>query len=243
MSSFLDQLRQACKQAEKESARCHREYARSMRRTKNARSALEDGRKEVLRLHHLLFEADSTDDNVRYENLVWSEKEKLESAEEELRQREQREEEWYQKASDAAKRYRDVERAWKHERERLFSAEMKARGLKEEKTPKAAARDGWSAAIRTWREAVDAAFEDLDNISAFPEPPAVGLRGNAACKQDGRALKACAYQIARAFREAGVDLKTERRRLHPDRFSRRPEMVRMAAEVFKVVNHLYELGG
>ena len=63
------------------------------------------------------------------------------------------------------------------------------------------------------------------------------------CKQDGRVLKACACQIARAFREAGVDLKRERRRFHPDRFGRRPEMVGMAAEVFKVVNWLYELGG
>ena len=101
-----------------------------------------------------------------------------------------------------------------------------------------------SSEVKAWREAVDVAFADHAGMVSFPEPPATGECGNKACVQDGRLLKACGCQIARAFFETGVDLKKDRLRWHPDKFNwhaERDEMVAKADAVSKVVNRLYEL--
>lgn len=166
-------------------------------------------------------------------------------------------EEARKRAQEAEQRATDADaEAWQ-ERERQRHADIKAWQEREKQrrantggTPafgtrrrNAQVNDSDTAAIKAWRDAVDAAFADYANMTAFPEPPALGVCRRAGCAQGERTLKACACQVERAFSLAKVDLKTERLRWHSDKFGRhihRDQMMAKATEVFQVVNRMFE---
>lgn len=91
---------------------------------------------------------------------------------------------------------------------------------------------------------VDTLLADYATLTAFPTPLAWPC-SNLACAETRttRVLAACPCNIKYLF-ECTRDLKTERLRFHPDRFSKVPEHVResfkqMAHEIFVVVDDLY----
>ena len=94
-----------------------------------------------------------------------------------------------------------------------------------------------------WRSEVDEAFADYSGMREFPCPP-VGLCSKMSCSADkSRVLPACRCNIKAAFTKL-EDLRKERSRWHPDRFSRLPEEKRdlfqkMAMEVFVVVDSMW----
>ena len=98
-------------------------------------------------------------------------------------------------------------------------------------------------AIATWRTQVEAAFADYPNMPTFPSPPS-DFCGRQRCEssKDERALGACSCAIERSF--SGVaDLKKERLRWHPDRFTTCQDpktFQKMAKEVFAVVQVMYD---
>ena len=93
-------------------------------------------------------------------------------------------------------------------------------------------------------------------MTTFPAPPAIGVclsKISCAAKASDRKLVACDCQVEAAFANLDIGskfeqaeyLKTERTRWHPDKFSaccegEREGWVKMAGEVFKVVNGMYE---
>ncbi|KAK4493787.1 hypothetical protein PRZ48_014972 [Zasmidium cellare] len=91
-----------------------------------------------------------------------------------------------------------------------------------------------SISIEQWRHEANVAFANYANLQAFPQPPV-----------RSRSLTTCSCNIRAAFMELPfLNLKTERRRWHPDRFSASPAQHRvvfqqMAMEVFVVIDAMY----
>ena len=129
----------------------------------------------------------------------------------------------------------------------------KEKGREQQKSPtkltKPHKRKGQTpkAAILEWRSLVEEQLADHAEMTSFPSPPSIG-----GCYSDGCVAKShdrisVSYdcQIEVAFDNADVNLKLERLRWHPDKFSAckeemRDEWVKGAGEVFRVVNGMYE---
>ncbi|KAK5125814.1 hypothetical protein LTR85_012090 [Meristemomyces frigidus] len=98
--------------------------------------------------------------------------------------------------------------------------------------------------IQDWHQACVTAFLDKPNLRSFPEPPSEACTSaTCAAEKKDRALKACKCTLRKIF--CGPrDLKQDRIRFHPDRFSTCPEDVRgdvqkKAKEVFVVVDAIF----
>ncbi|KAF2210627.1 hypothetical protein CERZMDRAFT_85947 [Cercospora zeae-maydis SCOH1-5] len=104
------------------------------------------------------------------------------------------------------------------------------------------------AALHEWQRYVLQCFSNYGLIDGFPDPcsgpvPVVTPCNRPRCNQEERTLIACSCQLRKTFEAAGVDLKKEWRRWHPDRFQvcaeqRRQLYTLMATEVFRVVNDM-----
>lgn len=98
--------------------------------------------------------------------------------------------------------------------------------------------------INAWHDSISTALANLADLRTFPRPPWwVCKRAGSGEKCPVVAVGLCQCCAADLF--DGRDLKAERRKFHPDRFSRCPENARKvvqadAADVFKVVDALYE---
>ena len=91
---------------------------------------------------------------------------------------------------------------------------------------------------------MEAAFADYSHMHTFPEPPIESCTKVSCQTEKGRFLKACRCNIGSAFSRVD-DLKNERLRWHPDRFSRCPEQSRTlfrkaADEVFVIIDAIWQ---
>ncbi|PPJ60623.1 hypothetical protein CBER1_03627 [Cercospora berteroae] len=105
-------------------------------------------------------------------------------------------------------------------------------------------------ALRQWQLYVTQSFSNYALINGFPDPcsgplPVVTPCAKPQCNREERTLVACSCQLRKTFEAAGVNLKKELHRWHPDRFhvcaeQRRPLYILMATEVFRVLNEMRE---
>lgn len=117
-------------------------------------------------------------------------------------------------------------------------------------TPKTRERKGKTpkAIILDWRIEVDKQLANYSAMTSFPSPPSIGgcVKDSCVAKAADRILVSCDCQIEAAFDNAEVNLKVERLGWHPDKFAgcteeKREEWGRMAGEVFRVVNGMFEV--
>lgn len=98
--------------------------------------------------------------------------------------------------------------------------------------------------IEAWHDSIATALANPSDVRTFPRPPWwLCERAGSGVKCPVVAVGLCQCCAADLF--DGRDLKAERRKFHPDRFSRCPENARKAvqadaADVFKLVDALYE---
>ncbi|KAH9842284.1 hypothetical protein Tdes44962_MAKER07604 [Teratosphaeria destructans] len=103
------------------------------------------------------------------------------------------------------------------------------------------------AKVRAFREQAAESFKNYTAMTTFPDPPAEPCK-RVACHIATRALKACPCNIKKCFAGLRVrDLKAERGKWHPDRFSKCQggktavvEMQTKAQEIFTVIGDLYD---
>lgn len=99
--------------------------------------------------------------------------------------------------------------------------------------------------IAQWRTMTETLFANYSTMQTFPQPP-VRRCLNTSCTNVTRSLRACIHSIEDAFwRIPNLNIKKERLRWHPDRFSSCPEQHRelfqkMAQEVFVVLEERYQ---
>ena len=98
-----------------------------------------------------------------------------------------------------------------------------------------------------WLGSIDLLLSDYASIHTFPEPPSVlCVRQSCKSQQHSRALRVCDCAIRAAFSKA-KDLKKERTRWHPDKWSccredKKEVFEKKAAEMFMVVDAMYKEG-
>ena len=125
------------------------------------------------------------------------------------------------------------------------SGHQQSHGDRPKSQKECATRTPPEAEHKAWLLAIDAAFANLKTMDTFPAPPAWTC-GSLACETTDRAISACPCNLRVIFKGV-ADLKHERLRWHPDKFSICPEGCReshqrKAKEVFVVVDSLYRNG-
>ncbi|KAK5125815.1 hypothetical protein LTR85_012091 [Meristemomyces frigidus] len=188
----------------------------------------------------------------RQEKLAWEARELTERLAREQRERMERLAEARRELDERrAKEQREMEererrqRSARQQRERQEGLEREALLQRQ-----ARARSGTTAThlLAAWRGGLDAALSNHAKMQAFPAPPALPCtRPDCPDRSEtDHLLQACDCVIHRAFQDAGKEaLKRERNRWHPDKFAicphaHREEYQRMANQMFKVINDLYE---
>lgn len=164
----------------------------------------------------------------------------MEAVLEELKRKEEQERRKNAEAQEEERRRRYA-RAREEARRRRARTEQET---KPQPQPKQTAQPRPQQTVKEWRATTEMLLVDYSTMQTFPQPP-VRRCVNATCVNVARNLSACSHSVEAAFRELpGLDVKKERLRWHPDRFSSCPEENReafqkMAQEVFVVLDEMH----
>ncbi|KAK3708642.1 hypothetical protein LTR37_011364 [Vermiconidia calcicola] len=154
--------------------------------------------------------------------------------------KQQRVHDWKRRTEKDAKDYKPSDR--EHPNQHRQQNQPKGSSLPK---PTATRQKPSRESIAEWFKALDVAFASYSSLRRFPNPPSWPCsRPRCSSDKSSRALDACECNIKHLF-EGSRDLRAERLRWHPDKFSRAPVESReafqkKAKEVFVVIDAMYK---